>query len=134
MTSPDAPLHLASPDILAGHLAALYAPDTAQDPARWNPERPSTGHCAVVALLVQDVFGGDLIRATGVNADGPVVHYWTKTPDYGPLDLTADQFVGGAVFERFEVRARDRLLADPDTRARYARLKARLHARLASAS
>jgi hypothetical protein len=80
------------------------------DPAavdEWRPDNPARGQCGVTALVVQDLFGGDLVLAE-VHVDGRQVayHYWNR---FGPgldLDLTRGQFrpeqvvVGGEVVGR----------------------------------
>ncbi len=98
----------------------------------WSPEDPVHGHCAVFALLVQDFFGGELLRAdlTGLPRYAHMrSHYWNRLPDGIEVDLSADQFnrcedrklvLGG------EVRIRERVLSNPDTASRYQILKERL--------
>jgi hypothetical protein len=54
--------------------------------------RPSRGQCGATALVVQDLFGGDLIIAdlsTNGLVDG--VHYWNRLSGGLELDLTRDQ-------------------------------------------
>lgn len=38
--------------------------ETSFDPENWNEDNPLRGHCAVVSLLAQDYFGGELIRGS----------------------------------------------------------------------
>ncbi len=52
-----------------------------------NPETPSTGQCAVSALLVQRVLGGELVR-TSVNGYS---HYLNDIDGHF-CDITGDQF------------------------------------------
>jgi len=73
------------------------------------------GQCAVTALIVQDFFGGDLLRA----AVGESSHYWNRTSDHGEIDLTRDQFGPGVQLPAGEVRDRAHVLSFPDTRRRY---------------
>jgi hypothetical protein len=76
----------------------------------------------VTALLVQDIFGGELVRA---DVQG-ISHYWTRTPDGNEVDLTRDQFGAGARVPEGEVRERDYVLSFPQTRRRYALLRDRV--------
>jgi hypothetical protein len=89
----------------------------------WTPERPSTGQCAVTALVVQDVYGGELLRAL---VDGQS-HYWNRLPGGDELDLTRDQF---DTFEPVDTVVRDRayVLSFPDTVRRYRLLAERASA------
>jgi hypothetical protein len=49
---------------------------------------PSKGQCAATALLVQDLYGGLLVRG----ALGNIPHYWNELPDGTVVDLTRQQF------------------------------------------
>ena len=51
--------------------------------------RDPKGQCAVTALLVQDLFGGELVRA--VMPDGSS-HYWNRLYRVGDIDLTRAQY------------------------------------------
>src|SRR3989344_4637066 len=71
--------------------------ETSSDPNNWTPENPLYGHCAVVALLVQEEFGGKLLRASLENVGGYEQmrsHYWNLLPIGAEVDLTAGQFRG----------------------------------------
>lgn len=62
------------------------------DVDEWHPDNPARGQCGVTALVVQDLFGGDLVFGE-VHLDGRRVesHYWNR---FGGLDvdLTRVQF------------------------------------------
>jgi hypothetical protein len=47
------------------------------------------GQCAVTALVVQDIFGGELVRA---DVPGFGSHYWNRLPGMGDIDVTREQF------------------------------------------
>jgi len=88
----------------------VFACDTAFGPCKLD--RPSTGHCMLVAMIVQDRFGG-CVLAGEVNE---IPHYWNRLEDQEgqrwQADLTGDQFgrppiqfdkqlyPGGLVFHR----------------------------------
>jgi hypothetical protein len=63
----------------------------------WSPANPSRGQCAVTALVVQDLCGGELLLAEVRYADGSRqgVHYWNRLPGGVELDLTREQFHPG---------------------------------------
>jgi hypothetical protein len=64
------------------------------DLAEWSPQRPARGQCAVTALVVQELFGGELLLAEVRNADGSRqgVHYWNRLAGGMEFDLTREQF------------------------------------------
>lgn len=63
----------------------------------WTIENPSRGHCAVSALTINDLFGGDLLTAK-VFRDGVQVggHHWNRLSGID-IDMTRDQFFGNEV-------------------------------------
>jgi hypothetical protein len=60
----------------------------------WSPQTSARGQCAVTALVVQELFGGQLLVAEVRNTDGSRqgVHYWNRLADGVELDLTREQF------------------------------------------
>lgn len=107
---------------LAQAVRRAWSRDTSFDPAGWSTDSPSWGHCAVTALIVQDLFGGDLVRGW-VEA---TVHYWNRLPTGEEIDLTVEQFGEAPKRDDARVESRDYVLSFPDTRARYERLLGRL--------
>lgn len=85
------------------------------------PDGVSKGQCAVSALVVQDRFGGVLLRIVNEGES----HYWNRLPDGHEVDMTRDQFTTWSPGEIVE-RDRDYVLSFPDTLARYELLKERL--------
>lgn len=85
----------------------------------WTPACPALGQCAVTALVVQDFFGGDLLRAI-VCGDS---HYWNRLSNGYEIDLTADQFSEIRLESSPEVRAREYVLSFSETARRYETLK-----------
>lgn len=67
-----------------------YPPD-ARSP--WDPENPARGQCGVVAAVLNDILGGDLVRGE-VHVDGERVdyHFWNRLPGGLEIDLTREQF------------------------------------------
>lgn len=98
--------------------------DTSAYPA-WMRSRPSKGQCAVTAAVVQDVLGGEVMRAV-VDRDS---HYWNVvTTDDGQrveLDLTRDQFPVWMPTE-VSLSTRERIMGAEATVARYELLRSRL--------
>jgi hypothetical protein len=111
---------------VAGAIRRSWAFDTALDNAWW-PEQPSRGQCAVTALVIQELVGGELLRAV----TSGVSHYWNRLPDGTEVDLTRDQF---DVFDPgdVQVRTREYALSYAATADRYEILRERVHKVLAS--
>jgi hypothetical protein len=94
----------------------------------WSPLNPALGQCVVTALLVQDEFGGELIRGE-ING---VAHYWNRigggrnfgVPEGVEIDLTRQQF-GSVQMQGLWALPHDRAFvldwADTDRRYRILR-------------
>lgn len=81
-------------------------------------DRSPVGQCAVTALLVQDVLGGDILRA---DIPGHGSHYWNLVADMGEIDLTRSQFPMDVQIPRGNVVRRSELLAGPSAESAGAR-------------
>ncbi|MFI6044107.1 hypothetical protein ACIA8C_20930 [Nocardia sp. NPDC051321] len=119
-------------DLLAidSALRASWAGDTCSpdDVARagWRPENPAWGQCDITALIVNDIFGGDLIVGevwSGAEQHG--FHWWNRLTTGVELDLTRSQFRDGQVVTNPRVvqRPRGRL---PRRRDEYLLLRQRV--------
>ena len=76
---------------------ASFALDTCSedDLPFWTVDNPSRGHCAVAALTLHDLIGGDLLLAIVERDDVQVgYHYWNRLAGVD-IDLTRDQFIPG---------------------------------------
>lgn len=118
-------------------LDLVYAEDTSSlsdDIKRigWRNLAPSAGHCAVTAMLVRSLFGGDFMSA---KVDGQ--SHWFNSFDVGgqlwDVDITGDQFgrsrvqvvsAGAGLYP--DARTRDIVEINEDTRRRYRLLMERL--------
>jgi hypothetical protein len=122
---PAAVFPLSSPEIPALHAQLLSGGWSAETSAydAWSPERPSVGQCAVTALEVQRILGGELVRVTNFGES----HYFNWTT-VGVVDLTRDQF---DVWEPTapELRTREYVLSHPKTSNRYELLRINLAGR-----
>src|SRR5579862_5338091 len=49
-------------EALSRAIRAAWSAETSVD-GNWDLEHPSVGQCAVTALVIQDLFGGDLLRS-----------------------------------------------------------------------
>lgn len=124
-------------ETMYGVLIDLFRPAWCKETAspssqdRWTPQNPAFGQCAVTALAVQTMCGGELVRA---EVPGYGSHYFNHLPngeDYAIYDLTKHQFPFGTTIPRGEPRERSYVLYSPRaaesrTLERYELLKERL--------
>lgn len=96
----------------------------------WSPECPSQNQCAVTALIVQDYYGGDMLRCKMSSGDS---HYWNRLPNGTEEDTTEPQFEfihDWPDKSNYIIRTRDYVLSFPSTVIRYNLLKSRVEAAL----
>ena len=53
-----------TPEQFRAILPEICDSETSQSPQGWKPTNPLWGHCAVVSLIAQNLFGGELLRAS----------------------------------------------------------------------
>ncbi|MEP1125767.1 MAG: hypothetical protein ABJH68_17950 [Ilumatobacter sp.] len=58
----------------------------------WSLDNPTRGHCAVAALVVHDLFGGDLLGAEVHRGGVHIGHHWWNRVHGIDIDLTLEQF------------------------------------------
>lgn len=104
--------------------------DTSFSSDSWTNENPLSGHCSVIALLAQDLFGGSFLRASLQDTEFAAMkyHYINVLPNGEQYDFTAQQF-GHAYPQNlvFTERTREDLLEHTETSRRYALLKQRFN-------
>ena len=82
---------------------------------KWSEENPSLGQCAITALIVNDFFGGKIMRCMASSGS----HYYNIVDDE-LVDLTVEQFLEEIPdYENGEERTREYLLSNEDTKNRY---------------
>lgn len=102
---------------------------TSADPDGWTLENPLWGHCAVVALVVQDYLGGEILRASLLEFPEFAKmrsHYWNRLPDGQEKDFSRSQFGRHYPTLVGVPRSRQEILADPGTARRYQTLRDRV--------
>lgn len=95
---PDATDRLPSLDELSAALRAEWTRETSDDPKLWSEDNRALGQCAVSALVVRAVYGGQLVIATVLDRQGertPDGHAWNILPSGDSVDFTFDQFRDG---------------------------------------
>lgn len=97
------------------------------DAGPYNPR----GQCAVTALLVQDLLGGEIVRGVVFTSEETQEsHYWNRIPGMGDVDITRAQYPEDITIPNGQVVDRDRLLCGERaekflTNIRYQLLKCR---------
>lgn len=106
-------------------LYSSYQRDTAYNSCadEWSPRNPTRGHCAIVAMLVYEYFGGDIKK--GYNVKKGEWHYWNVI-DNVIYDFTKDQYKDDNIcFQDIQIVSFETLIGNSDTRHRYELLKER---------
>lgn len=81
----------------------------------YSADNPSLGHCAITAMIVNDLFGGKIMRCMASTGS----HYYNLI-DGKIVDLTVEQFQGEIPqYEQGEERTMEYLLSNEDTKKRY---------------
>lgn len=122
--APDLPYFCIAPIIREAWCRETASPGCVE---QWSEDNPSFGQCAVTALLIQEIYGGVLLR-TYVEGFGS--HYYNRFPHGTEVDLTRDQFPEGTIVPPGEPRSMDRTcFSEPAVKActmpRYRLLKSR---------
>lgn len=68
-------------------LAALYHSWSIVTASQWQPDNPASGQCNVTAVLVHDLFGGEILKMPLPDGD----HFYNRI-DGERHDFTASQF------------------------------------------
>lgn len=117
-------------------IRASWSPATCDpvDLADWSSSNSARGQCGVTALVLQDLFGGELLMAEVRHADGgrQGVHYWNRFGEDLEIDLTREQFTLGEVISAPSVVSRPKDLNCARLAAQYAVLAAAVRRQLSS--
>ena len=113
-------------------IRASWSEETCDPVDEWSPGNPPRGQCAVTALVVQDLFGGELLLAEVRYPDGSRqgLHYWNRLPGGAELDLTREQFAPSEHVQAPEVIARPQDLTHGRLWPQYRALSAAVQAAL----
>ncbi len=102
------------------NILSICNEDTSSDPINWSKDNPTYGHCAIVSVLAQELFGGVILRKSYIENGIENSHYLNKLPDNTEIDFTKDQFKGNIPnFSKTEERTKDKILSNPNTLKRY---------------
>ena len=111
-------------DKLETILNSLYSKETCYPECRnqWNDDNKTLGHCAIVALIINDYFGGYICKIKVNN----ISHYFNLI-DGEIVDLTSEQFkINDISYANYIIKTREDVLMDEDTKKRYEILKLKI--------
>lgn len=118
-------------------LQRSWCAETSYADSDWPADNPARGQCVVSSLVVQDYFGGELVRYA-VKGDGiDEMHYCNMLEGGVLLDTTRSQYQTPMTFTFAPVELkqytsiREKRLDDDETRQRYELLQQRVAAYLA---
>jgi len=98
----------------------------------WSSDNPARGQCVTSSLVVQDYFGGDIVRYEVAGEHIDETHYFNILEDGTRLDTTGSQYVLPVTMRPKPVdlaehlTLRDKRLSDDETRHKYTLLKSRV--------
>ncbi|MEK9175405.1 MAG: hypothetical protein AAB795_02305 [Patescibacteria group bacterium] len=119
--------HAVKPFDLFFALKKAWSCETSSDGENWNVENPTWGQCAVTALVVQDFFGGQLLRTNSFRSKHPQMvtahsHYFNRiqrklgSSESEYVDFTESQFENKNAFVRLKkdavIKSREHLLPE----------------------
>jgi hypothetical protein len=96
--------------------------ETSSDPKRWQFDKCLWGHSDVVALLVQELVGGELMKVPLKNLEGfkSLNHHIYNAIEGDQVDMAAEVFGNSVLrFPKARPVTRDKVLANPKAKARY---------------
>lgn len=127
MTAPITPMTVREFEKL---LPKICGKDTSFDPDGWGKENLLWGHCAVVSLLAQSLFQGEILYGSlkGTKFAQLTFHFWNSLPNGKQKDFTRAQF--GKDFPKFpEIKTANHLFfTDKGTQRRLKLLQERFEA------
>jgi hypothetical protein len=119
------PTAFSSPIELFNAIREVWAADTASPPSSWSVDNPAKNHCSVTSLVVQDLFGGDILCTKTVGG----THFYNRI-NGSKWDLTVSQFAAPIPYDDVPA-TRAEALADTSER-KYLLLSERLQHRLSN--
>jgi hypothetical protein len=123
-------------DQLTSALHLSWDGDTCSDATEWSSGNPARGQCVATSLVVQDYYGGGLLRYEVQGQGIRETHYCNILDDGTILDTTGQQYRQPVTLHPLPVSltgftsVREKRLADAVTRERYELLKGRVALKL----
>ena len=113
-------------------LEKSWSAETSYDPNDWSTKNPARGQCAVSSLIMQDFFGGEIVRFAA-ESNGVYEKHYANIIEGSLIDVTRSQYPDTAVLVINSPdlgdfsSLRERILSDDDTKRRYELLKKRVN-------
>jgi len=107
---------------IAEVLKTCWIKETSNQPEKWTATNPTLGQCAITSVIVNELFGGIIIR--GEMKSGQT-HYWNLIGN-DVIDLTRDQFKYDLSFENIRQVTAEKILNNENTAKRYEILSKKL--------
>ena len=60
----------------------------------WHESDPLKGHCDLIALIVQDLRGGEIVKGTLHYGGRPRGHFWNQLPNGSEIDFCDERYEG----------------------------------------
>ncbi len=90
----------------------------------------SAGHCRVVALIVNDYFGGKFLFSRVIGNPKSIkynyTHYWNVLPEGKEVDFTKDQFPKNLKLTKPRILSRTQMIDNTKIERTYSILKKRV--------
>ena len=107
--------------ILEKKLLSAWSRETSYLPDEWSTENPARWQCAVTAIVVQELFGGDILKCN-VSGEGSS-HFYNIVRNGELVDFTRSQFNEDSIFSADKIVTLESIFSHPDTVLRYKKLK-----------
>lgn len=101
-------------------VSGAWSKNTSYTPNDWTVENPAKGQCAIIALLVQEIFGGDIVKCDVV---GDKDSHFFNHINGQEVDMTISQFPESVEFINHRTVNREEIIKHPGTAERYDLLK-----------
>lgn len=107
---------------------SCWSRDTSFDPEHWTPENPAWYQCGPTALLVQHLYGGEILGGEAIIRNPECIHkrvnhFWNRLPNDKEIDLTREQFPAWTRITEGKPISRSPFFKIPSVRQKYALLK-----------
>jgi len=118
-------------------LQKSWCKETSSDSDNWTEDNPAWGQCAITTVLIQEMFGGEILHSFVYSKGKDYSHYYNVLPDNSIIDITAIQFDKRAYFDSYDepnpnIDIKNYILSYPETLERYKLLVSRFSNNLQS--
>jgi len=101
-------------------LEKAWSKETAYNPEFYLGDK-ATGQCVVTALIIQELFDGEIVTGIVTYKNVKERHYWNRIAGLD-IDLTWRQYPAGAHCKFLKIVPRAQLMRNKSTKERYFKL------------